>query len=186
MKNPSHPKRESDVIGHQNSKGRHDITTDNRLRHFKQKTEDEFNKKYGYNFWGSEENLKQGKYQDINKGSYSMETPVDNIGLYGYYDTLHTKTQTPVTNGTIHDLEDKFTLDSFDGEDKPKRGRHQSFVSHKNGRYVGKEKDNRDAVEPKYEKIPYMAARNKGNAEIENYQKGNYEYSKGKGWKLKK
>lgn len=175
-KNPQDKRRKSDIIGHQNSYGTHDIPTDNRLRNFHSAMIDNFNDDYSFN-----------QYRRDNKnGDYSMDWGPDDIGAQGYYDQIRTKTHTPSSiDDDPHSLEDKFYLDSIDGSNKYPSDKHKAIVSHINGNYNPNTQVKRDAVEPKYDNIPYMKARNKGNKEIQDYQNGKYEYKKGKGWELK-
>lgn len=176
-RNPAHPKRKSNIKGHENSKGDHDIPTDNRLRAFKDAARDAFDRDYGFNRYG----------QDRNKGSYQMSFDTDNIGSKGYYDSIGTETKVPdkfavtgkIANGdrTQSILRDRFSMDSFDGKDKYPRDRHEARIG------FDREYDPRKAVEPDMDKWDYMQARNKGNQEILDYVNGDYDYSNGK-WNL--
>jgi hypothetical protein len=155
---------------------------DLRTRNFKTAMINKFNDDYGYNAYG----------QDRNKGEYNMDFIRTGIGEKGYFDKLGTETSTPdTTKPTPHRMRDDFHLNSLDNSKKYSSDNHDAYTNFKkmdDGKYsyTGYEKRNRDAVEPKYNDIPYMSARNKGNEEIQNYQNGNYAYQKGKGWKIKK
>ena len=178
-KNPAHPKRKSSITGHENSKGDHDIPTDDRLRAFSNAARDAFDRDYGFNRYG----------QNRDKGSYQMSFDTDNIGSKGYYDSIGTETHVPdkyaVTGKTADGkrtqtmLKDRFHMDSIDGKDKYPSKRHQSYIGF-NG-----DRDPRDAVEPSMDKWDYMAARNKGNQEITDYINGDYDYLDGK-WNLRR
>ena len=155
---------------------------DLRTGNFKRAIIDKFNNDYGYNVYG----------QDRNKGEYNMDYLRTGIGDKGYFDKLGTETSTPGnTRPAPHRIRDDFHLNSLDNSQQYHSDNHNSYVNFKRGndgkfKYTGFEKTKRDAVEPKHDDIPYMAARNKGNKEIQDYQNGNYEYIKGKGWKIKK
>ena len=150
-------------------------------RNFKRAMINKFNNDYGYNTYG----------HDRNKGTYEMDLLRTGIGNRGYFDKLGTEASTPdFTRPTSHRMRDDFYLNSFDNSQKYGSKNYKSYTDYKkmdDGKYqyTGFETRNRDAVEPKYDDIPYMAARNKGNKEIQDYQNGNYEYVKGKGWQLK-
>ena len=188
FKRPNHPKRKSSVAGHRHSLSLHDIYTDDRLRDFQQARQDAFNRDYGYNYFGAPETVKNtGFYTDDTKGSYEMDFPYQDTGMKGYYDRIRTKTRTPGYDSKgrkrpAHNLEDTFQLNNWDNtEDSPKT-KHQTKVDHVDGRYAPGTLVDRDAVEPAYDNIPYMKARNRGNADIEKYQSGKSKYIKGKGW----
>ena len=185
MRHPDDPRRKSSIMG-ADTTGTHDIFADDRLRNFQQARKDAFNRDYGYNSWASPENIANGVNKDRTKGSYEMEDPYQDSGMRGYYDRLRTRTETPEMddNGKHlphHRLKDEFQLSSIDGSDSPKT-KHETRVDHVKGRYAPDTWVDRDAVEPYYDKIPYMKARNKGNADIERYQNGKSNYVKGKGW----
>lgn len=177
-KNPSHPKRKSSIMGHENSKGNHDIHTDNRLRAFSDAARQAFNRDYGFNVHG----------RDNTKGSYGMSFDTDNIGSHGYYDSIGTETHVPgnkAVTGKTKDgkrtktiLKDRFHLDSVDGTDKYPSRRHETRIGFDN------EYDPRNAVEPEMDRWDYMKARNIGNQDILDYANGKYEFANGK-WGLK-
>lgn len=177
-KHPDEPRRKSNIIGHKDSKGTHDITTDNRLRNFKKYRVDAFNKQFQYNKPYCNDTY------DKEDGSYEMEWNADDVGTYGYYDKYTTTTQTPKTPTykVPHRMKDRFNLDSFDGSDKYPRDRHETFVDFVDGKYRPNTKVRRDAVEPEWDGLTYMKARNKGNKAIEDYISGKSKYVKGKGW----
>lgn len=178
---PSHPKRKSSVGGHENSKGRHDIYLDNRLRAFKDAARDAFNDEYSFN---------SRLPRDVNKGLYQMEFDTDNIGNQGYYDSIGTETQVPTRKAVIGKtvngdrtksiLQDRFYMDSLDGSDPYPGKRHQAQIG-----FDRQHDYKRDAVEPNMDKWDYMQARNRGNQEILDYVNGKYKYIKGKGWSKK-
>lgn len=176
-RNPAHPKRKSNIMGHENSKSEHDIPTDNRLRAFKDTARDAFNKEYSFNQYG----------RDRDKGSYEMSFDTDNIGAHGYYDSLGTETHVPGSKSVVGKtkdgkptqtiLRDRFHMDSFDGSDIYPGKRHEARIG------FDKKYDSRDAVEPDMDRWDYMVARNKGNQEILHYVNGDYDYVDGK-WVL--
>jgi hypothetical protein len=175
--NPAHPKRKSNIMGHENSKGDHDIPTDNRLRAFKDAARDAFDKKYGFNPYG----------RDRDKGSYQMSFDTDNIGSKGYYDEIGTETHVPSDKAVVGKtkdgkrtqsiLRDRFSMDSFDGKDKYPRDRHEARIG------FDRDYSPRKAVEPDMDRWDYMQARNKGNQEILDYANGDYDYDNGQ-WNL--
>jgi hypothetical protein len=176
-KNPAHPKRKSNIMGHENSKGEHDIPTDNRLRAFKDAARDAFNKEYSFNQYG----------RDRDKGSYEMSFDTDNIGAHGYYDSLGTETHVPGSKSVVGKtkdgkptqtiLRDRFNMDSFDGRDIYPGDRHEARIG------FDKKRVSRGAVEPDMDRWDYMVARNRGNQEILHYVNGDYDYVDGK-WVL--
>ena len=179
-KNPAHPKRKSSIMGHENSKGTHDIPTDDRLRNFNSAMQKAFDRDYGFN---------NTRPIDMNKGTYNMEFTFDNIGNQGYYDVIETETHVPHNKSVVGKtkdgkrtktiLRDRFNMDSFDGRDKYPGKRHEARIG------FDKNYDSRDAVEPDMDRWDFMRARNKGNQEVLDYVNGNYEYQKGEGWTKK-
>ena len=179
MNHPDDPKRKSSIVGHRDSKDRYDVFTDDRLRKFNAARNDAFNRDYGYNTF-------DGDKYDMSKGTYEMDWSPEDSGKPNYFDRIGTHTATPPIrqNGRSlppHRMREKFYLDSWNGEDSPTT-KHETVVDYVNGRYKPSTKIDRPSVEPQYDDIPYMKARNRGNADIERYQNGKSKYVKGKGW----
>ena len=140
-----------------------------------------FNKEYGMNSFDDDD-------VDLRKistdGSYEMPHIVGGrpIGNNGYYDRLVTPTEEPYYKvgpayTRFHNIRDMFDLDL------PAKYPQHSAYSVGSLRNTSVPLD-MDAIEPEYTE-DYMKARNKGNQEVMDYQKGNYEYQKGKGWQKK-
>lgn len=186
MQHPDDPRRKSSIIGHENSTSTHDIPTDNRLRGFNDAMSKAFNKDYGYNSLDSDEVEQNGLGIRDKEGFYEMPWETDNIGAQGYYDRLSTETGTQRPNKSPyipHRMRDEFDLP--DSKGNMTRKPHRAYDL--KGAWDKTRKD-MSPTDSKFDdgKFPYMKARNKGNQEIMDYQNGNYEYIKGKGWQLKK
>lgn len=174
MQHPDDPRRKSDIVGHTDSTGTHDITTDNRLRGFNDAMRKSFNDEYGYNALTSDEVEKNGLGIRDKEGYYEMPFETDNIGMRGYYDHLSTETGTNAPGGKrhkIHRMEDQFDLPNMSNGETSSEP-HRAY--NKNGAWSKERRYDMGPVDDKFDSYPYMKARNRGNKAIMDYQKNGW------------